>query len=525
MKRIIFAFLTWLVLSRPGFAQNAAQEQFRTVGVDAGKVSGVIRSFQGLNGPPYPVMAGLPNLVRQYEELRINMVRTHDSMGPTEIDAHYAYDNPFLVWLVPNPEQRSNLVGAGNASSVFPDWNADPEKPESYNFGPSNKVIQAIRESGAEVYFRIGRSFGAEPTLPVDFDKFAAVVKHVAMHYNQGWANGFRDKIRYWEFWNEPDIGVFWRGTPEQFYTLYEKTARALKSLDPSLQVGGTGKAFALAEGPYREGFLDYCAAHQLPLDFYSWHTYADFSHDPYDAARTGKEIRSLLDAKGFHHAESHLSEWNLSADFTDAEKPVLQGMENAAFVGAVMIYLPDSPIDHAHYYRGDAAWMGLFGLQGEYFKPAYTFRATAAMLATPERLALTGADTYGFAALAGRSHDGKTVQILINNYAIPADSKPRMMQFPPEVLKSLQESGGLDLSKMKLLPRRTEIEYHNNRGYNLTVTKLPWGTKAFTVKRYRLTNTEDFTLVSERSGSGGRLELSNPLPPPGLELIVLQRR
>jgi hypothetical protein len=525
MNRSIPAFLALFAFSATGFTQTATPDQFRTVGVDAREVSGVIRSFQGLNGPPYPVISGLPNLVRQYRELRIGMVRTHDSMGPTEIDAHYSVDNPFLAWLVPDPEQRSSLVAAGNASSIFPDWNADPEKPESYNFGPSDKIIRAIRESGAEVYFRIGRSFGAEPTLPADFDKFAAVIKHVAMHYNQSWANGFHDKIRYWEFWNEPDIGIFWKGTPEQFYALYEKTAHALKSVDPSLQVGGTGKAFALTEGPYREGFLDYCAAHHLPLDFYSWHTYADFSGDPYDAVRIGKEIRGLLDAKGFKRVESHLTEWNLSADFTDAEKPVLQGMENAAFIGAVMIYLQDSPIDHAHFYRGDAAWMGLYGLQGESFKPAHAFRATAAVLKTPERLTLTGADTFGFAALAGRSRDGKTVQILISNYAIPAGSKPHMMQLPPEVLKTLQESGGLDFSKMKFLSRRNEIEYRNNSGYNLTVTNLPWGRRAFTVKRYRLTKTEDFTLVNETSGSGGKLELSRPLPPPGLELIVLRRR
>ena len=65
------------------------------------------------------------------------------------------------------------------------------------------------------------------------------------MHYNQGWARGFHDGIRYWEFWNEPD-GLFWSGTPQQFYALYEKTARALKSVDPTLKVGGDGKAFPL---------------------------------------------------------------------------------------------------------------------------------------------------------------------------------------------------------------------------------------------------------------------------------------
>jgi xylan 1,4-beta-xylosidase len=191
-------------------------------------------------------------------------------------------------------------------------------------------VIAGIRARGAEVYCRIGRF-----NPPPDFDKFANVVKHIAMHYNQGWANGFHYHIAYWEFWNEPEI--FWSGTPEQFYSLYERTARALKSVDPALKVGGDAKAFPYDGGPYLEGFIDYCAAHKLPLDFYSWHTYADGSADPYDAVRLAKQIRAVLDTHGFPKAESILSE--LSADFMDDEKQTLQGAENAAYIGAVLNY------------------------------------------------------------------------------------------------------------------------------------------------------------------------------------------
>jgi hypothetical protein len=496
-----------------------ASAQLRTLHVDAAKVTGHIRSFQAVNGPPTPVMTGLPDLVRGYEDLHIDMVRTHDFMGPTEIDAQYTNNDPMLTWLVPDTEQRARLVAAGNASTIFPDWSADSEKAESYRFGPSDKIIQAICNTGAEVYYRIGRSFGANRNPPADFDKFADVVKHIAMHYNQGWANGFHDHIRYWEFWNEPEF--FWTGTPEQFYLLYEKTARALKSVDPALKVGGDAKALPMDDGAYREGFIDYCATHKLPLDFYSWHTYADFSADPYDAVRIGKEIRSLLDAKGFRNSESILSEWNLSADFTDAEKQVLQGAENAAYVASVMIYLQDAAIDRAEFYRGDAAWMGLFDMQGKPFKTGFTYKATAAMLETPERIDVTGGDTFGFASLAGRSKDGTTVQILISNYEIPPNFKPHVMVIPPAV----QELVKVDLSKLKVLPPRTGIRRENNAGYALTIAHLPWGNAEFTIKRYRISGQDDFKFVGESSGKGGQAELSNPLPPPGLELIVLRRR
>jgi hypothetical protein len=286
--------------------------------------------------------------------------------------------------------------------------------------------------------------------------------------------------------------------------------------------VGADAIAFAYNGGPYREGFIDYCAAHKVPLDFYSWHTYADGSADPYDAARIARNIREILDRRGFTKAESILSEWNLTPDFTEAEKTRLRGEENAAFIGAVLSYFQDAPIDHAQFYRGDAAWMGLFGLDGKYFKTAYTFEAMGKMLDTPQRLAVAGTDTFGFAALAGRSADGNAVQILISNYAIPAGFQPEIMQMPPGVLKTLPPS--LDFSKLQSLPRRTDIVYRDNAGYSLTIDNLPWGKKAFSVKRYRIDKTQNLDLVEEKSGAGGSLKLSNALAPDAVELIVLRK-
>ena len=509
-----------LLICAAAFGQNNSKKGFRYLWVDYGKTNGTIRSFQGVNGPPSPVMEGLPDLVPQYKALAIDQVRTHDFMGPTEIDSKFEQDNPFLTWLIPDETQRAAVVKAGNDSNIFPDWSADPDKPASYNFGPTDKVITAIHDSGAEVYYRIGRSFGANVNPPADFDKFAAIVEHIAMHYNQNWADGFHYKIRYWEFWNEPEL--FWSGTPQQFYQLYEKTARALKATDPHLKVGGDAKAFPYDGGPYREGFIDYCAKHKVPLDFYSWHTYSPSVADPYDAVRLGAEIREILDDHEFPKAESILSEWNLTADFTDASKPVLRGAYNAAYIGAVLTYLQDSAIDSAMFYRGDAAWMGLFDANGEYFKTARAFQAMGKMMSTPRRLKVKGDDDFGFAVLAGRSNDGNSMQILISNFANPDGFKPQPPKMPAELLKA----GGAmpDFSKVKFLPARKDVVYRDNAGYNLRVDGLPWA-HGFTVKRYRISATQNLDLVDEHVASGNVLELSNALAPDTLELLVLQRR
>ena len=77
----------------------------------------------------------------------------------------------------------------------------------------------------------------------------------------------------------------------------------------------------------------------------------------------------------------------------------------------------------------------------------------------------------------------------------------------------------------MKLLPPRTDIVYRDNAGYDLTIKNLPWGAKTFSIKRYRISKTQNLDLVEEKSGAGGSLKLSNPLPLETLELIVLRRQ
>jgi hypothetical protein len=190
-----------------------------------------------------------------------------------------------------------------------------------------------------------------------------------------------------------------------------------------------------------------------------------------------GKRVRQLLDANGFTSTESHVSEWNLSNN--NKERGDRNSMENGIFPAAAVIYLQDSAVDRALYYRGDSTGR-VFGSKGEYLKPAYSFKATAMMLDTPQRLsAATGSP--GPIVLAGRSADGRKVQILLCNFK-------------------------------------------NDRPYALAVDNLPWGKAKFSVKRYRFTATENLTLAGETSGQGGKFEFSDPLPSLALELIVLEQ-
>ena len=100
-------------------------------------------------------------------------------------------------------------------------------------------------------------------------------------------------------------------------------------------------------------------------------------------------------------------------------------------------------------------------------------------------------------------SADGKTVQIFISNYARSAGFKCRN----------------------KDLQCRTNIVYRDNAGYHLTIDNLPWGKASFTVKRYRISKTQNLQLVAEKSESGSSMKLSDSFPTDTVDLIVLERK
>jgi len=500
-----------------------AAAQYREMTVDAAVRVGTIRSFQQVHWTANPQWEWYPDLRAQLRDLRVDSIRNHDCYGPTEIDTGYTERG--LKVIFPDPQRRRQIMEVANAANIFPDWSADPNDPRSYRFAATDTYLRGIRDIGADLFFHIGPCSGGNYNPPADFDKYVEVMRHVLMHCNLGWADGFTGAVPYWEVWNEPE--GYWSGTPEQFYELYARLARALKATDPSIKIGGAATMQPMSIGPYGEGFIRYCAENRVPIDFYSWHTYHDFNYDPYMPVLLARKAQALLDAAGLSNVENILSEWNLCANPTEEAMPELKSMLNAAFVGAVLIYLQDSPLSRAYYYRGDALWMSLFSLRGEYYKPAYSFKAAGMMLDTPERIALTGADDVGFAAIAGRSRDGNRVQVLISNYEVPEKFEPSVLKLV-EKLRAVEREYDqnflpVDLG-IKMPPPRPRGTYTRNRGYDLRIDNLPWNDAPFTVRRYRLDETCDFKVVEETSHRGGTLRLQAALVPPSLELIVLER-
>jgi len=71
---------------------------------------------------------------------------------------------------------------------------------------------------------------------PKDFDEFGEFMKDIV--------NRFKDRIKSWELWNEPDISIYWRGTVEEYAELVKIGSRAVREADPEAIVVLGGIAY-----------------------------------------------------------------------------------------------------------------------------------------------------------------------------------------------------------------------------------------------------------------------------------------
>ena len=192
-------------------------------------------------------------------------------------------------------------------------------------------------------------------------DLIRAFTQHVVDRYGL-------EEVRQWYFevWNEPNLYYpgFFDGTKSDYFRLYKEAARAIKSVDASLRVGGPATSNFVTDtrfdgetydknksvfypqdqinrqqwkGVWIEDFLNYCAQESLPVDFISTHPYpTDYALDP-ETGRGKDAIRyvhSLHDditwlqgtlAKSkYPDAEIHLTEWSTSPNSRDVMHDLL---------------------------------------------------------------------------------------------------------------------------------------------------------------------------------------------------------
>ena len=377
------------------------------------KIYAPIKELHGVNCAPYNKRGGdnQTKIDSVFKYLGVPRCRLHDCCG--------TYGGTYFVD-VPN---------------IFRDFDADENDPASYDFHYSDEYIGAIIRSGSQIVYRLGvtiewgsKKYTTYP--PADFAKWARICEHIIRHYNEGWCNGHRYNIEYWEIWNEPENPPMWQGTKEEFFELYRVSSKHLKKCFPDLKIGGYGSSGMYAA--FIEGmsdfyktfpvwfveFLDMVKKEDCPLDFYSWHIYTDTLDD---ILKSADFVREKLDEYGFVNTESHLNEWNYGAEGKQFEDK--DTMVGASFCTAAFALMQTGTVDKAQYYVASqpSVYNGLLYMRtGDFTPVAHAFNKFNKLFLSDGAVEIesNGSEPYAVAAKCG----GVT-HLLLSNYRKPASS------------------------------------------------------------------------------------------------------
>lgn len=346
--------------------------------IDFGAERGAIKPLHGVNNAPVRV-TGKQGKQDELKAAGIPFVRTHDTA--------YSFGGTHYVD-IPN---------------VFPDFDADETNPANYDFAYTDAYLKPIVAAGCKLFYRLGvtiennwrvKAYNIFP--PKDYAKWARICEHVVRHYNEGWADGFRWNIEYWEIWNEPENPAMWQGTKEQFFDLYRVAANHLKTTFPQIKVGGyAGCGFYTVDDAKRREesafyrsfvtwFEDFCRyvnapETKAPLDFFSWHLYVSQEWPVDRIATHAAYVRKTLDAAGLKDTENIFNEWNIFRSDRKDQFETCKTHVGAANVAAAFCLMQNTSIDKAMYYDAcpTRVYCGLFTFPGHRTTPCYeAFRA-----------------------------------------------------------------------------------------------------------------------------------------------------
>src|SRR3974377_1868665 len=161
-------------------------------------------------------------------------------------------------------------------------YNEDENGNPEFNFTYVGQVYDGLLQNGVRPFVEISfmpKQLASRQDLhpfwykqnvapPKDYRKWDLLIRNFAQFLIDRYGI---DEVSQWYFvvWNEPNID-FWSGDPNQatYFELYDHTARALKSVNPRLRVGGPSPSSA----HWVDDFLAHVAKENVPVDFASTH-------------------------------------------------------------------------------------------------------------------------------------------------------------------------------------------------------------------------------------------------------------
>ena len=326
-------------------------------------------------------------------EIREALRIAHDELGVRAVRAHGILDDDLGVYTEAGGRAVHDFAGIDRVYDELMEIGLRPIVELSF-------MPAALARDPAQTVF----SYGAIISPPKDWDRWAALAGDLAGHLIQRY--GRDEVVSRWAFevWNEPNLEVFWSGTREEYFRLYDVSARAVKAVDPGLRVGGPSSA---AAGWVWE-LLGHLQDSGAPLDFLSTHVYGNVPLD----------LRPVLGAFGRSGTPIWWTEWgttpthfNQVGDTVFAAAFLLRGMASA--LGRIDALSHWVASDHFEELGAPPElFHGGFGLLsvGNLRKPRYWALALLARLGGARLPVTVSGDGAGglVEALAARDEDGR---------------------------------------------------------------------------------------------------------------------
>ena len=263
------------VLLMAGTAAPAETPRAVTISVDAARSAGPLPPvwrFFGADEPNYATMKDGRKLLVELGKLRHgevyfrahNLLSTGDGTpsfkwGSTNIYTEAADGKPVYSWVVVD-----RIIDTYLARGIHP-YLQIGFMPEALSTAPPGVPYQHPWRPGFD--YRMIATGWSYP--PASYEKWGELVYQWTAHNVERYG---RDEVAKWYFevWNEPNLSVYWQGTPQEFYKLHDVAIAAVRRALPGARVGGPDVAGA--GGAFMDGFLAHVVETGTPTDFLSFH-------------------------------------------------------------------------------------------------------------------------------------------------------------------------------------------------------------------------------------------------------------
>lgn len=138
-------------------------------------------------------------------------------------------------------------------------WADIEAKKGEFDFDKYDYIVNLLSEKNIRILGILGYSapWASDKwnSPPEDLDDFAGYVWKVILRY--------KDKIKYWEIWNEPDSATYWQPQDDMkaYSELLKKSYQSAKKADPTCKVvlgGMTSQGYYAIKNIYKNGGKDH---------------------------------------------------------------------------------------------------------------------------------------------------------------------------------------------------------------------------------------------------------------------------